>query len=266
MPNPLDEALGLLGYEDGDFEKEGFAIKPDPLKDRAQKELEMWERWKDGGRKPDHLRPLVQSLQPLVNNRMRVFHNRIRDIPPDAIRAEFHDQLLGALDTFDPNKGKMTTWVNKTLMKANRFINTYQNPGRIGEKRIGRISGFQTAEDNLRSTLGRSPTIIEISDKAMIPQNEVKLLSEELRGSHPVGQFGDADPTSFTMSRTNEIMNLLPHDLTHTENAVFEYVHGVGGKKVLGTGDIAKKLGMSSPKVSRIKSTIAKKWKSYEQG
>lgn len=264
MSNPLDEVLGLLGYEEGDFEKEGFAQKPTPLSGRAQNELQMWQQWQQGGKKPDQLRPLVQSLQPVVNNRMKIFTHRVRDIPPDAIRAEFHDQLITALDTFDPNKGKMTTWINHRLMKANRFVNTYQNPARIGEKRIRDITKFKTAQESLRNKLGRSPTIIELSDKAQIPQSEAKLLSQEIRNAHPVGQFGEADPTSFQMSRTKEIMNLLPHDLTPDENAVFEYVHGVGGKRQIGTGAIAKKLGISAPKVSRLKKSIAQKWKAYD--
>lgn len=267
MPNPLEEALDLLGLEEDEQEKDAFAaFKPPEFAARPQQELQMWQTWQQGGKKPEDLRPLVQSLQPLVNNRMKIFHSRVRDIPPDTIRAEFHDQLINALDTFDPDKGKMTTWINARLMKANRFVNTYQNPARIGEKRIRDITGFQTAEDTLRQRLGRSPTIIEISDYAKIPQNEVKLLRSELRRSHPSGQLGDKDPTGFTMSRTQEIMNLLPHDLTHEERAVFEYVHGVAGKQQLGTGAIAQKLGMSAPKVSRIKQAIADKWKQYDGG
>lgn len=266
MTNPLDEALDLLGVEaeEDDLEKEGFAYKPKPLDQRAKNELQMWQQWQQGGKKPDHLRPLVHSLQPLVNNRAKIFMNRVRDIPPDTIRAEFHDQLVTALDTFDPNKGKMSTWINNRLMKANRFINTYQNPGRIGEKRIGDIGRFQAAEDTLRQKLNRDPTVIELSDQAQLPQNKVKLLREEIRKSLPSGQFGDSDPTSFKMSRTKEVMNLLPHDLTHEENAVFEYVHGVAGKQQIGTGAIAKKLRMSAPKVSRLKKSIAAKWKQYD--
>lgn len=264
MSNPVDEVLDLLGYEEDALEKEGFAYKPKPLSGRAQQELQMWQQWQSGGKKPDQLRPLVQSLQPLVNNRMKIFQNRVRDIPPDTIRAEFHDQLITALDTFDPNKGKMTTWINARLMKANRFVNTYQNPARIGEKRIRDITKFQAAEDSLRNKLGRSPTVMEIADKAQIPQSEATLLRQEIRRAHPVGQFGEADPTSFQMSRTKEIMNLLPYDLTPDENAVFEYVHGVAGKPQLGTGDIAKKLNMSAPAVSRLKKSIATKWKAYD--
>jgi len=265
MSNPLDDALESLGYGEQDLEKDGFAQgKRKPLTDRARKELQMWQQWQTSGKRPEHLRPLVQSLQPLVNNRMKIFQHRVRDIPPSAIQSEFRNQLLGALDTFDPNKGKMSTWINYRLMKANRFINTYQNPARIGEKRLKHITQFQTAEDTLRQRLGRSPTVLEISDYAKIPKNQVEMLRTELRRSHPVGQFGDKDPTSFQMSRTKEIMNLLPYDLSNDERAVFEYVHGVAGKPRLGTGDIAKRLKMSAPKISRLKGSIAAKWKSYE--
>lgn len=264
MSNPLDEALDSLGIEGDELEKDGFAFKPTPLTERAQTELNMWNTWQQGGKKPEHLRPLVQSLQPLVNNRSKIFLNRVRDIPPDSIRAEFHDQLITALDTFNPEKGKMSTWINNRLMKANRFVNTYQNTGRIGEKRIGNIGAFKSSEEALQHKLGRDPTIIELSDHAKIPQSRVRMLRSELRKSLPVGQFGDADPTSFKMSRTQEMMNLLPHDLTHEENAVFEYVHGVAGKSKLGTGAIAKKLKMSAPKVSRLKKSVAGKWKQYD--
>jgi DNA-directed RNA polymerase specialized sigma subunit len=263
--DPLDEALELLGYEE--VEKEGFARRrAKPLTPRAQKELGMWHDWNNSGRKPVQLRPLVQSLQPLVKNRSRIFENRVRDIPPSAIQSEFSDQLLGALETFNPNKGRMTTWINRRLMKANRFINTYQNPARIGEKRIGEITQFQTAEATLRQQYGRSPTAHEIGDFAKLPVRDVRKLQKEVRRAHPVGHFGqgDADPTSITPSKTKEIMSLLPHDLTTDEGAVFEYVHGTGGKQRMGTGNIAKKLNMSAPKVSRLKKAIANKWRQYE--
>ena len=261
--DPIDEALELLGYEE--VEKEGFARRrAKPLSPRAQRELGMWHDWNNGGRKPTQLRPLVQSLQPLVKNRSRIFENRVRDIPPSAIQSEFSDQLLGALETFNPNKGRMTTWINRRLMKANRFINTYQNPARIGEKRIGEITQFQNAEETLRQQFGRSPTAFEISDHAKLPLRDVRKLQKEVRRAHPVGHFGPADPTSITPSKTKEIMTLLPHDLSTDERAVFEYVHGTGGKPRIGTGAIAKQLRMSAPKVSRLKKSIADKWKQYE--
>jgi DNA-directed RNA polymerase specialized sigma subunit len=262
--NPIDDALEFL-EEGGLLNKEAFASrrKPTPLGATAQKELEMWKQWQSSGKKPEHLRPLVKSLQPLVKHRSRVFEGRVRDIPPAVIQAEFQKQLVGALETFDPNKGKMGTWVTNRLMKANRFINTYQNPARIVETRIGGITDLHNAEDALKQQLGRTPTSHEIADRMKWPVKEVRTLQTEVRKAYPTGYYGPADPTSITPSRTKEVMKLLPYDLTPDENAVFEHVYGIGGKKPMGTNQIAGKLNMSAPKVSRLKKAIADKWRKY---
>ena len=264
--NPIDAALDALGIED--LDKEAFARKriypKTDLSARAKGELEMWNTWDKGGRKPEHLRPLIHSLQPLVKHRSRIFENKVRDIPPPVIRSEFQKQLVGALETFDPNKGKMSTYVTGRLMKANRFINTYQNPARIVETRIYNITKLKNAEDFLRQQSGRSPTTHEIADYAKLPVSDVHALQKEVRRADPTGQFGLGDPISITPSRTKEIMRLLPYDLTPEENSVFERVYGVGAHKQMGTGQIAKDLKMSAPKVSRLKKSVAGKWQAYQ--
>jgi DNA-directed RNA polymerase specialized sigma subunit len=262
--NPIDEALEALQSEG--LEKEGFAKPTSPLSPRAQRELQMWHDWNNSGKDPNKLRPLLSSLQPLVKNRMRLFEHNVRDIPPSAIQSEFQDQLLGALETYQPGKAKLNTWISTRLKKANRFISTYQNPGRIGEKRTGQIAKFQNVESLLTQEFGRRPTEYEIADHAQMPVGDVRKLQTEIRKSFPSGHFGSASPATITPSRTNEILELLPHDLTSDEAPVFEYVFGRGGKPKLGTGAIAKKLGMSAPKISRIKKSIADKWRQYEDG
>jgi len=253
--NPLDEAYELL-------EKEAMAKKP--LTPRAQKEIQLWHDWNNSGRKPDKLRPLLKSLDPLIKNKQRLYENRLRDIPPPAIAAEFQDQAVNAIKTFDPNRAQLNTWVNSQLRKVNRFVDTYRNTARIGEKRINQITQFQNAESQLKDELGRSPTAFEISDFAKLPLGDVQKLQSEIRRTYPTSQFGDASPAAVVPSKTDHIMRLLPYELTPEENAVFEYVYGVGGKPSLSTNEIAKKLNVSAPKISRLKQNIAKKWGEYE--
>ncbi|MHC4180574.1 MAG: hypothetical protein ACYSWU_23995, partial [Planctomycetota bacterium] len=99
--NPVDAALEALDLEP-ELEKEGFARKATKLSPRAQQELTMWNDWNASGRNPNKLRPLIKSLQPLVRHRSRIFVNKVRDIPPPVIEAEFQDQLVSALETYDP--------------------------------------------------------------------------------------------------------------------------------------------------------------------
>jgi len=242
--------------------KPGFP-PPQELKGKQAKEIDMWNHWNNNGRQPEHLQPLVESMQSLVKKRLNIFENRSRDIPPAAIRAEFQDQLVSALATYDPTRGaRLGTYVSDRLMKANRFVTTYQNPARIVEPRTYMITKMKNAEDFLHQSLSRPPTAMELAEHMQVAPQQVELLKKELRKAVPTGQF-EHDPAGFSPSRTKEMLKLIPYELSPEENAVFEHVYGTGGKPQLGTGDIAKRLNMSAPKVSRVKSAIAAKIKKY---
>ena len=231
------------------------------LREKQQKELEMWNYWNANGRKPEHLQPLMQSFKPLISSKVNVYTSKIRDIPPEAIRSEFNNQFVKALETYDPNRGAgLGTHIHYNLEKARRFITTYQNPGRIPENRIYRIRELQDAEMHLDDHLGRPPTQLELADHLKWSPRQVGLLQKEVRKARPSSQF-EADPFTHLPSRQQEVLRLLPYELTNEERAVFEHVYGIGGKAQLGTGEIAKKLNMSPPKVSRLKSAIADKLK-----
>jgi len=255
--NPVDDFLELAT----DLRKHAA----DDLRKRQQKELEMWRTWKDGGMRPQQLKPLIQSFKPLINHRANVWAGRVRDVPPEAIRAEFTNQFVQALQTYDPNRGAaLNTHVSHQLKKAQRFVTTYQNPGRIPENRIYRIRELQDAEMHLDEQFGRPPTQLEIADHLKWSPRQVDLLQREVRKARPTGQF-ETDPMSFTPSRHNEIVRLLPYDLSPEEKQVFEYVYGIGGKPRLEPGQIAQRLGMSAPKVSRLKKSIAEKYEKYDK-
>ena len=255
--NPIDEFLNDIGG----LEK----LSVEDLRQRQQREMEMWEQWKSGGQQKKHLRPLLKSLRGFVAHRANVFAGRVRDIPPAAIRAEFNNRAVQALETFDPNRGtKLTTHIGHQLKRAQRFVTTYQNPGRIPETRIYDIRELQDAEQRLDDRLGRAPTQLELADKLKWSPRQVDLLQREVRKALPTGQF-EHDPSSFVPSRQKEVLRLLPYELTNEERSVFEYIYGVGGKPKLGPGAIARKLGISAPKVSRLKKTIAGKYAKYSK-
>lgn len=249
--NPLED---FLECQDG-LHKE--AAKD--LRDKQQKELDMWSHWNTNGRQPEHLQPLITSFRPLISSKVNIYTSKIRDIPPEAIRAEFMNQFVQAMQTYDPNRGAgLGTHVQHQLKKAQRFVTTYQNPGRIPENRIYRIRELQDAEMHLDDRLGRAATQLELADELKWSPRQVGLLQTEVRKARPTSQF-ESDPSTYTPSRKQEVLRLLPYELTNEERSVFEYVYGIGGKPTLGTSDIAQRLGMSAPKISRLKGAIAKK-------
>lgn len=253
--NPVDEFLN---------EVEGIEkLSADDLRARQKREMEMWNQWQQGGQKKKDLRPLLSSLKGYVNHHANVFAGRVRDIPPAAIRAEFINQTVNALQTYDPNRGtKLTTYIGHQLKKAKRFVTTYQNTGRIPETRIYRIGELKNAEQRLDEELGRSPTQLELADSLKWSPKQVDVLQREVRKSFPTGGYA-SDPSSHVPSRQKEVLRLLPYELDNEERPVFEYLYGVGGKPQLGPGAIARKLGISAPKVSRLKKSIGDKYSKY---
>lgn len=254
--NPVTEFLAEL-----EVPEEKLAAKD--LREKQTKELDMWSHWNTNGRQPEHLQPLINSFRPLINSKVNIYTSKIRDIPPESIRAEFMNQFVQAMQTYDPDRGAgLGTHVQHQLKKAQRFVTTYQNPGRIPENRIYKIRELQDAEMHLDDRLGRPPTQLELADHLKWSPRQVGLLQKEVRKARPTSQF-ESDPFAYMPSRQQEVLRLLPYELTHDERAVFEYVYGVGGKSQLGTGDIATRLGMSPPKVSRLKASIAEKLKRH---
>ena len=223
----------------------------------------MWQRWQQGGRRPEDLKPLLDSIRPLIHSQANIYAQHLRDVPPAAVRAEFLNQAVKGLETYDPNYGtKISTHLRNHLDKAKRFITSYQNPARIPETRVYKIGQFQRAETELDERLGRPPTQHELADHLKWSPRQVGMMQREVRKAYATGQ-SEMDPVGFTPSRQQEVLRLLPYDLTPDEKQVFEYLYGVGGKPKLGPGDIAQRLGMSAPKVSRLKSAIAQKYTKY---
>jgi DNA-binding CsgD family transcriptional regulator len=234
----------------------------DDLREKQDKEIVLWRTWKDGGMQTQHMKPLLSSLRPLIYKQASVWSTN-RDVPPASIRAEFVNAAVKAMESYDPNRGtKLSTHIRNQLQQAQRFVTTYQNSARIPETRIYGIGKFNNAEQRLSETLGRPPSQIELADELKWSPRKVETLQREIKKSLPSSQF-KSDPTEHVPSRQQEIMRLLPYELSAEEKAVFEYVYGVGGKPRLAPGQIAQKLNMSSPKVSRLKNSIAKKYSEY---
>lgn len=263
----LEEVAPVLGRESGLklLEEKQAAAPPIPLDLHVtqQKEIGLWKTWKDNGMKHEDVRPLLSSLRPLINKEANRWAIQ-RDIPPAAIRAEFTNHAVKALETYDPNRSALNTHIRNYMKKAQRFVTTYQNVARIPETRIYNIGKFNTAQQNLEEQFGRSATQLELADHLQwSPRTVATFQKEQRKGLLSSKAPGGEDPTVFIPSAHKEILRLLPYDLDPDERAVFEHLYGINGKARLTPGEIAVKLNMSAPKVSRIKLDIAKKFKSY---
>jgi len=227
-------------------------------------DFQLWKEWRDSGEDPDKLRPLMGQFRGMIRQGVNRWSSI--DMPPAVIQAEHNKQFLRALRTYDPEKGKLGTWVGSHLKKApQRFLTTYQNPARIVETRTGAKRGiFDSAVATLDDQLGREPTSQELSEHLSWSLPEVERAQAEGRKAfYTSGTPFGLDPATNMPSRATEIARFIKAELTPEESLVWEYTTGDGGKTQLKPGEIAIRLGMSPSKVSRLRNSITEKIKKY---
>lgn len=231
-------------------------------KSRREDDLRLWQQWKESGEKPEDMRPLLSNLRGIIRSRANIFANNV-ELPPAAVHAEFKKQAIKAIRTYDPTKGAaLHSWVFNNIKKGNRFINNYQNTARMGEKQIRMIGQFNAANAFLDDALGREPTTSELADHLGWSEKEVMSVGTADRKEFIESAF-EGDPTTIMPSREAETLRFVRHQLSPEELLVYEYTLGVGGKPQLKPGQIARKMGISSAKVTRIRAKIYDMAKGY---
>lgn len=227
------------------------------------KDFDLWKDWKDSGEDPDKLRPLLHQFKGMIRKESNPWKNV--DIPPVVVDAEFNKQFLHAARTYNPNKGKLKTWVGHNLRRAGRFMKTYQNPARIVEGRSGAQRGkFNNAVAVLSQRYDRDPTTTELSEYLGWSPPEVERATAESRRALYTSSYSQGyDPASHMPSRATEIMRFMPAELSDEETLVWEYLLGEGGKPQLNQTQIAQRMGVSPSKVTRLKKSIEAKIKKH---
>lgn len=243
--NPIDDALEA---------KEKLAA------DKAAKHLDLWQTWNSNGRSPEHLEPLLKQFQPVINN----FSNQWKapTIPKSAMEMELMGHVVKAFETYNPNKGaSLNTHVNVRVQKAKRYVVRHQNMAYIPEQKSYAIGPIQRAESNLSEELGRPPTPKEIADHLGMSVKHVLTTQKSLIRDIPGSAF-ESDPFPSLGSRQQEVLSMLPQVLSAQEKSVFDLVFHPTNP-VTDTSLIAKRLGKDNSAISRIKSSIIDKIKTY---
>ena len=233
---------------------------------RAEQDLHLWHAWNQGGRTPQLLEPLLTRYDSLMNRKATDW--RAPNVSPAAFKAELHKQFINAAHSYDPERGvAFNTHVQTRLKKAQRFNAKHQNVGYIPEDLSRYVGPMDRARNELTEQFGRSPTTVELASHMGLPQRKLTALVTQLRKDVPSSHF-ESDPTSLSTGREADVVRLIQRRpaeyLTPEEVKVFSHVYGLQGfRKITDTTTLASTLGLSQPKVSRLKTSIANKVKSY---
>lgn len=253
---------------------------------RAQKDQELWHKWDQGGRKPKDLAPLIKRFKPFVESRINAW--KPPHVPEAAFRDEVKKKLYEAADTYNPNKGAVSTHFFTRAAGATRFGKRRANTMYIPEQKTRHIGTLVGAKDDLRDSLGRDPThqeihehIIETQPGTGLKLKDVKTIMGAMRRDVLSSAF-ESDPTPKAQQRHIEIAGPLMRQAIEAEYIrgakrkrdarkstdealrVYDMMYDPSGNPT-GTkpGQIAKQLGKHPSHISRIRTRIIGIGKKY---
>lgn len=233
---------------------------------RQAKELTHWTQWKASG-DPQHLDPLLTLYQPLIRSKATEYGSGAVMIPRPALEAELTKHVIGAFQTYDPNRGaSLNTHVQNRVQKAKRFVIQHQNIAYIPEGPSGKIGPINRAKDVLQEELGRAPTTSEIADHLRMDVKTVSRIQRSILRDVPGSALSstDSDVSLSLGPREDEVLSLLPQVLTPDEKEVFNLIyHPDTSQRIQSTTELARRLNKNVSRISRLKTSILGKANKY---
>lgn len=250
--DPIDEALAA---------KEKLAA-------RQAADDQAFQSWK-ANPNPQTTQAWLKRLEPIFRS-FEQQHRAPRTFKP-ALRVAMQEKALQASQKWDPKAGASpTTWVHSNLRGIQRFNIKQQNVAKMSEENTRNIGRINRATESLRDQFGRDPTEPELVKHINMGMPQRKRLTEQkirtiqrqaARADIPGTQF-ESDPIAQSAQTDMEITSLLPQRFSQQGKADHLKVLGkIYDEDVTSTGAIAKELGWSSAKVSRIKKDIENEYR-----
>ena len=226
---------------------------------KEEQDMRLWLKWKETGSEED-LEALLDHFQGAVGAEVKKWYQA--PVPRSALFAAANRNLVLAFNRYDPANAKgatLNTYANFYIKKMSDVVYKYQNTGRIPQNRITKVKRFQEAQEILRAELKREPSLKALSEELGWSLAETERMKSEMRRDLIASKNLNEDTLSGLQTEAGEeavAMRIIYSELDEIEKGVFEYTLGVHGKEELSAGDIAKKLNISRPKVSRVRAKI----------
>jgi len=211
----------------------------------------------------------LNEFELLYNNHRKMIdragnrYMRSMQLPKAAVRSNMLSHYIKALETFDPTKGAaLSTHVTNHMQHTGRYLQKYQNVGKIASTRTQHVGEFNRVLAQLTQELGRSPSTPEIADEMMLDPKEIEILRREIR-KDLVSEAAGGQQT-VESSRLKDRLTFAHGSLTPQQQTVLEYTEGMYGRPALGRDAeaIGRAMNISPQKVRAVKKQI---WRTVER-
>ena len=210
---------------------------------RADRDLQLWKEWK-ASPTPGNLSALLQNMNPLIQSEVNKWAGTLAR---PLLEAEGKRLAVMAFENYDPNRGAaLGTHTTNYLLKLSRLSYANQNVARLPENKMLKFHTYKVGHGELTDTLGRPPTMDELSDHLGWTLPHLKAFTKDIAHQELLESGGASEAGSggvlFATNESNHLIDFAHHDLTPPQKLMFEHLTGYNGAKVLSNAEIMKKL------------------------
>ncbi len=234
---------------------------------------ELWDKWNESNRHPDHLEPLLDALEPTIQSHAkRKLKGLGGSIPYSALEQQLRIAAKKGLESYKPESGtKVRTWVISNFQRITDDVSKWRNFAQIPKPRVELYQRFMNAKNEFMNQHGHEPTLADMRQLLPdVPERDLKPMMKEIRrelfiGGHPDPDSADDGSLGHAPSQVRSIISLMPALLTPEEQRVFDHLFPTMGTPQT-VAQIARKVGLNQNQVYRIRSSIYKKVKPHLSG
>ena len=219
---------------------------------------EVYQQYVDAPSK-ENLNHVVKSLKPTIDYQLA----SLGSFSDPVMKSKAIVYTAEAINTFDPEKSSLPTFVSSQLRKLSRDRRAMSGPMKIPERMQLDTYALVRAENEFLDKNGREADDIELSDTTGFSLKKIGELRSGSMATPTEIAFADGQQEKDSPDYLDEATNYVYHDADHVDRKILELKTGYGRKsknfKPLKAKDIALKLKISPSQISRRSLRLSKK-------
>jgi len=204
---------------------------------------------------PDKLAKVVNKFSGLLHKELPKYYG---NLPPTVIKSYGKKFIINSLDSFNPQKGSLSSHVSSNLRKLHRVNYETSSIFRMSEELQRGVNQYKQSKETLSAKLKRDPTNEEMSDELHWSPTKVARIENQLMNEVMTGNL-EFTPAHINMQ--DPVIDYIYHDLPAEEKIIFQHRTGYRGNPILKLNQLSKKLNISPATISNKAMRIAKKIK-----
>lgn len=218
-----------------------------------------YDKWVESPTK-ENMQGIVKSVDRLIGSEVMRYQGTLK---PSVLKSYAKKYVADAVRNYNPDSGAhISTHIINSLKRLHRL--NYKNVQGLksSENVQSKINTYLNTSNLLGDQLGRDPTPDEIAKEMGTTTRFVKRLKNSLK--HEQGDDMAFNPAPhYEYDPEREALDLVYHDAPDTHKKIIEFKTGYNGFPILPNTEIAKKLNLSTVRVSQIAGSIGGKLKKF---